>query len=100
MPDPATGCIEVIATYSPLAFVYSFFTPTIEINGAKQRRPWGVHQFPLPPGDYLVSVSYPWLFSPECGKNSIHVRLEVGQLRRVTYRAGLLRFAPGAISAT
>src|ERR1039457_524718 len=64
----AQSCIEVTVTHSPLAFIYRFFTPTIEINGSKERRPWGVHVFTLPPGDYEVSVSYPWILSPECGK--------------------------------
>jgi hypothetical protein len=91
--------IEVTVEHSPLAFIYSFFTPTIEINGIKERRPWGVHVFPLQPGDYEVAVSYPWLFSRECGRNSVRVRLEAGKERKVRYIAGLLRYFAGRISA-
>jgi hypothetical protein len=96
----AQSCIEVTVTHSPLAFIYRFFTPTIEINGSKERRPWGVHVFTLPPGDYEVSVSYPWILSPECGENSVRVRLEAGEVRKVRYRAGLIRYLPGKISAS
>src|SRR5664279_2644483 len=91
----AQSCIEVTVTHSPLAFIYRFFTPTIEINGSKERRPWGVHVFTLPPGDYEVSVSYPWILSPECGKNGVRVRLEAGEVRKVRYRAGLIRYFAG-----
>jgi hypothetical protein len=99
LPSPQSR-IEVTVTHSPLAFIYRFFTPTVEINGVKERRPWGVHVFALPPGDYEVAVSYPWLFSRECGKNSMRVHLEAGEERKVTYCAGLIRYLPGKISAS
>ncbi|HVT79078.1 MAG TPA: hypothetical protein VHM90_00360, partial [Phycisphaerae bacterium] len=63
--------IELEISHSPLAFIYSFFTPTVEINGGKQRLPWGNHRFEVSPGVYTVSVSYPWVFAPECGKNTV-----------------------------
>lgn len=94
------SCIEVAVTHSPLAFIYRLFTSTIEIDGVKERKPWGLHIFTLPPGDYDVSVSYPWIFSSECGKNSAHVHLEAGEVRKVTYRAGLIRYLPGKISTS
>ena len=56
------------AKHSPLAFIYGLFTPTIAINGQTHKRPWGTSSFDLAPGHYEVSVSYPWLFAPECGK--------------------------------
>ena len=96
MPEPAA--IEVTVAHSPLAFIYRVFTPTIEINGNKERRRWGVHLFTLSPGYHQVSVSYPWIFSPECGKNTVWVALEAGQIRKVHYRAGLIRYLPGKIS--
>jgi hypothetical protein len=92
--------LEVTLEHSPLAFIYRFFTPTIQINATKERRPWGVHLFTLPPGDYQVSLSYPWLYSRECGKNSVRVHLETGPTRKVNYCAGLVRYLPGKISAS
>lgn len=100
MPDPQSGTIDVAVTHAPLAFIYRLFTPTIEINGNRERRQWGKHSFLLPPGTYEVSVSYPWLFAPECGKNTVWVSLEAGQVRKVTYRAGLIRYVPGKITAS
>ena len=89
--------LNVAATYNPLAFFYAAFTPTITINGTVHRLPWGEHSFPVSPGAYEVSVSYQWLLSPECGKNTARVELRAGQRKTVTYCARLIRFIPGSI---
>ncbi len=44
--------IELTVAHSPLAFIYRWGTPTIEINGRKEQLPWAQHRFQLPPGDY------------------------------------------------
>ena len=90
--------IEVTVAHPRLAFIYRFFTPTIEINGKKERRPWGVHLYALPPGDYEIAVSYPWIMDQECGKNSVRIRLEDGQSRKVKYTARYIRYIPGKIT--
>jgi len=92
--------LYVAVTHNPLAFIYERFTPTITINGESHRRPWGTHKFTVPPGSYEVSISYPWLFSPECGKNTAHVEIQAGQTKTITYCAGLIRFLPGAITVS
>lgn len=84
--------------HSPLDFIYDFFKPTAEINGQKYRLPWGTYLFPLEPGAYKVAVSYPWLFSAECGKNSVLFDLAQGETKKVRYRAGKVRYLPGSIS--
>jgi hypothetical protein len=89
--------IDVTIAHSPLAFFYRLFTPSITINGQRQRRPWGKHTFEVPPGSNEISVSYPWLFSSECGKNTVHVTLLPGETKKITYRAGLVRYLPGKI---
>jgi hypothetical protein len=94
------GTIELAVTYSKLDCIYHLFTPTVEINGVKERRPWGVHRFTLPPGTYDVSVSYPWILSPECGKNTARVELELGAVRKIKYCARLIRYIPGKIEVS
>jgi len=96
----STTLIFVVATHNPLAFFYRAFIPTIKINGAVHRLPWGAHKFEVPPGTYQVSVSYPWLLSPECGKNTVNLELKAGQRKTVTYCARLIRFIPGSIKVT
>ena len=95
-----SASIEVTVTHSALAFIYRLFKPTIEINGNKERKPWGVHRFALSPGFYEVSISYPWIFAPECGKNTVWISLEDGELRKIKYRAGLIRYLPGKITTS
>ena len=90
--------IDVEVGHSPSAFVYEAFIPNVVINGEKHRRPWGTHSFDLPSGRYEVSVSYPWLFMSQCGKNTVHVELKAGEIKKVTYRAGLIRYLPGKIT--
>jgi hypothetical protein len=95
----SSGCVEVTVAHNPLAFFYLAFTPTVTINGKKERKPWGVYSFNLPPGDCEVAVSYPWIVS-ECGKNSVRFSLAPGETKRVRYCARFIRFIPGAISVT
>jgi hypothetical protein len=94
-----TSCVEVTVTHNPLAFFYELFTPTIDINGRKERKPWGTHLFKLPPGDYKIAVSYPWIIS-ECGRNSVRFSLAVDETRKVRYCARFIRFLPGSIKVT
>ena len=90
--------LEVTLGYSPLAFLYAFSTPTIAINGLRQRRPWGTHRFVLAPGRYHVELSYPWLFADECGKNAATVDLGDHDHTHVRYTARMLRFWPGKLT--
>src|ERR1700681_3116154 len=89
--------VELTIAHSPLAFIYRLIVPTVTINGTKERRPWGIHTIELSPGDYDISVSYPWMLSKECGKNSVHITLGAGDTRKIKYLAGLMRYLPGKI---
>jgi len=97
---PPAARIIVNAGFFPLAYIYAFFTPTITINGYKESRPWGTYIYDVPVGDYEVAVSYPWLFAPECGRNQVRFSLRQGEIRTVTYEAGMIRFLPGKISVS
>ena len=93
-----TAHISVDVKHNPLAFIYKRFTPTVTINGKQYQCPWGTHSFEVPPGRCEVSVSYPWAFSAECGKNTVHFEVEAGQRKTVSYCARLIRYIPGKIS--
>jgi hypothetical protein len=89
--------IELVVTHSPLAYIYEAFTPTVTINGNKERRPWGEYTYDLAPGTYRISVSYPWLFLRECGRNTVQVTVHPGETKRITYCARLIRYLPGTM---
>ena len=97
--EPRTASVEVTVTHNPFAVFYKLFTPTIDINGMKERRPWGIHRFLLAPGEYKIAVSYPWIIQ-ECGRNSLQLTLAAGETRKVRYSARLIRFLPGSIKVT
>jgi hypothetical protein len=98
MDQTSPAFLEVEIEHHPMAILYQFFKPTIEINGVKEKRKWGTHQFRLQPGNYLVSISYPWIFEPECGKNSVEFTITAGEKRKIKYRAPAIRYVPGKIS--
>ena len=87
-----SSAIELAITLSPFLLLTHRYIPTVEINGKKESRDWGVHRLELPPGTYDVSVSYHTHANSECQKNTVRVDLEPGETRKITYRAGLLRF--------
>ena len=90
-----SASIDVTVAHSPLAFFCDLFTPTVTINGQRYPRPWGKHSFEVPSGMCEVSVSYPWVFAPECGKSTVRLMLRPGEMKKITYRAGLIRYLPG-----
>jgi len=53
----------------------------------------GTHMFSLPPGDYEVAVSYPWIIK-ECGRSSVKFSLAAGQTKRSLLRS-IDPFIPG-----
>jgi hypothetical protein len=93
-----TGTIEVTAQHSALAFIYALFRPNVEIDGRLEKRPWGTHAFEVPAGHHTVEVSYPWLFAPKCGKNSVEVDVRAGETVRVRYNAPPIRYVAGKIT--
>ena len=90
--------IEVTAAHPAIGYIYALFTPTITIDGIRHRRPWGTHSFDVSAGDHEVSVSYPWLFSSECGKSTVQVAVQLGETKKVVYRVGLIRYLPGKMT--
>jgi len=63
-----------------------------------EKRPWGTSSFEIPPGKHVIAVSYPWLFSPRCGRNTVEVEAAPGEIVRVTYVAPPIRYMPGKIT--
>jgi hypothetical protein len=91
--------VEVVISYSPLAFIYALFRPNLQIDGgAIEKATWGVQTIELPAGPHEIAISYPWLFLREAGRNSAAIDLADGATLRVSYRAGLIRYLPGKIT--
>ena len=93
----ASSRIVVITTHAWFEFVYELFKTTVTINGESHKLKWGIHSFDVVPGQYEVSISYPWIFAPECGKNSVTFVIRAGEVKSVNYKAGMIRYVPGKI---
>ena len=89
--------INVKTGFFPMAWFLFFVTPTIEINGERHKKKWGKTFFSLPPGEYLVKISFPYFGRPECGANEVKVSLSEGQERKVTYNMPPWMLAKGSI---
>lgn len=88
----------VVLEHNPLAFIYGMLTPTLEINGYKEKRSWGAHTIHVAPGRYLISASYPWFLNEECGKNSVDFVIHPGETRIIRYRTPIIRYVQGSMS--
>ena len=89
--------LEIKTGFFPLAWFLFFVATTIEINGEKHKKKWGETFFSLPPGEYQVKISFPYLGIAECGANEIKVSLTEGQKRRVIYNMPPWMLAKGRI---
>ena len=90
--------VSVNLRFFPLAFLLYFCTPTVNINGVVQSCPWGNHYFELQPGVYQIRISFPYIFSSECGANSVEISLQYGEVRTVNYYMWPIIFLPGSIN--
>jgi hypothetical protein len=91
--------IEVKTRFFPLAFLFLFCSPVVEINGEKYRSSWGIRSFDLPEGEYNISIYVPYLFWRRCGENSIKVKTIAGRVTKISFYAPLIVFAKGSIKA-
>ena len=57
--------LSIEIKHSVFAFIYRFFTPTVNINGSSYKKSWGKHLFELPSGQYHIEISYPWIGNNE-----------------------------------
>lgn len=74
--------LEIKTTFFPLAWFLYFVTPTIEINGEKQKKKWGNTFFALSPGEYLIKIYFPYFGKSECGANEIKVSISEGEQKK------------------
>ena len=90
--------LKVSASFFPLAFFFFFCKPTIDINGALYQCSWGTHCFSLSPGNYNVTVYFPYIHLPKCGLNSVAIELLPGSRKHVTFYMWPWMFARGSMS--
>lgn len=89
----ATGRLAVFAGYPEVAIIYAATSCNIAIDGKRERRPWGLHEYELEAGRHTVEVSY----SRRFGRSTIDVDVRAGETVHVYYFARVMLFVPGWI---
>jgi len=98
--NQAQGTIVIRPKYFVLAFLLALFKPKGSINGGELPLAWRQpNAFPVPPGQYQVSVWCPYLFFPRMGEATVYVDVQPGAAVEVTWDAPWVVFLPGRIRA-
>lgn len=98
--NQAPGTIVIRPKFFVLAFLLALFKPKGSINGAEVPLAWRQpNAFPVPPGQYQVSVWCPYLFFPRMGEATVYVDVQPGAAVEVTWDAPWVVFLPGRIQA-
>ena len=70
--------------------------PTALINGHKHQLRWGPCFVPMPPGQYQLEVSYPWIFGGAC-KAHLMVQVQPGHMTLLHYKPAVFIFSAGTL---
>jgi hypothetical protein len=92
------GELRVHTNFFVLQWVLFLVTTFIELNGQRQRRPWGHSTFPVAAGDYQLRVGFHYIFGPT-GTAVANIRIYPGHVTQVRYDAPFIMFLSGSISA-
>lgn len=55
------GQLDITTSFNPMQFILNAVTPTIEIDGQPQKRPWGRHVIDLWPGQHMLRIWFDYL---------------------------------------
>lgn len=100
IPEGDVTGIEIKVAFFPLAFLFFFCEPRIEIDGEAYERPWGKHFLAISPGEHRITVYFWYFFMSRCGENSISLSVAPGGIRRLHYYMPPWMFAKGSLKAS
>lgn len=95
---PKKGRIEIKTGFFVLAWFLHFVTPVIEINGKLVKKPWGISQFDLEPGEYTVKIYFSYFMMSQCGANQVRVKVEEGKTKKIIYNMPPWMLAKGKMT--
>jgi hypothetical protein len=93
------SAIAVTAKFLPLAFIFYFIKPVLEIDGYRVPARWGENTVPVQPGRHQVHVHVPYFLPPRVGPADATVDVAPGQSVPLEYRTPLVVFMRGAMGA-
>ncbi|NUP12737.1 MAG: hypothetical protein HOW73_42395 [Polyangiaceae bacterium] len=92
------GYLEIEISFFFMQFLLLLVTPTVVIDGYPQKRPWGRHFIELAPGTHQLHVSFPYLFSSQCGPALAMVPIYPGTVTRMKYSSPFFMFSNGTLA--
>jgi hypothetical protein len=90
------GTIQVTVEHTPLGYMYGPMA-NIELDGELHEVRWGTYAYEVAAGHHRLEMSYPY-FIRRAGRRAVTVSVTAGQVVRVHYRVGLMRFWPGTVT--
>jgi hypothetical protein len=94
--DASLGRLEVYTYFFFLQWLLFFTSIGVEVNGQRQKRPWGLTTFDLPPGSYHLKIYFNYLFGP-AGIAEHQVNVYAGYATRLNYSPPFFVFMSGSI---
>lgn len=91
------GQLAIRPGFFILQWMLFLVSPRISVNGQVQKAKWGLNVYNMPPGDYEVTVWFPWFIMSRCGKATRRVQVAPGWATHVTYTAPFLLFMSGSM---
>lgn len=83
--------------YFPLAWMFTFFKPVIEVDGQAMRGVWGANSIPLPPGEHRLHVHVPYLMPSRVGAVDVTVAVAPQCATQLEYAAPAWTFSGGSV---
>lgn len=93
----APAYLDITLEYSPLQFILSAVTPTVILNGQRHKVPWGRHVWPMPPGEHVIDVSFPYMFQERSCPAILRAAIYAGHTTVVKYTAPALMWSNGTM---
>ena len=95
----ATG-LSITTRFPRPASHLHFCRPRVVIDGHVTKTRWGTKLFKLEPGTHSVEIYFRYLWMAKCGRNSLEVTVEDGQIRNVDFYMPPLIFLKGRMTLT
>ncbi len=95
--QPQYGQLAIRPSFFILQWMLFLVSPRISVNGQVQTAKWGLDVYNMPPGDYEVTIWFPWLLMSRCGVATRRVQVAPGWATNLTYSAPFFIFMGGSM---
>ena len=95
-PNARWGRLSVHTSHNPFAWMLFFVSTSVEVNGQKQKHPWGTSTYDLQEGTHHVKVYFNYLFGPAC-IGTTEIQIHAGHTSHLSYRPPIFIFSKATL---